>query len=89
MVSGRAPSPGARWSQLWWERPSSTTTAVWSLSGATRLVDAGTAVAWLTVDRDDNNVVWFLTHLVEAIRRVSPEVTTDLAEPGRRVNEHR
>ncbi|EKT83849.1 serine/threonine protein kinase [Rhodococcus opacus M213] len=49
------------------------------------LVDGGTAVAWLTVDRDDNNVVWFLTHLVEAIRRVRPEVVTDL---GQSLEEH-
>ena len=29
-------------------------------------------VAWLSVDHDDNNVVWFLAHLIEAIRRVRP-----------------
>ena len=33
------------------------------------LTEEGVAVAWLTVDNDDNNVVWFLAHLIEAIRR--------------------
>ena len=36
------------------------------------LTEEGVAVAWLTVDHDDNNVVWFLAHLIEAIRRVRP-----------------
>jgi ATP/maltotriose-dependent transcriptional regulator MalT len=35
-------------------------------------------VAWLTVDTDDDNVVWFLAHLVEAIRRVRPELAHEL-----------
>ncbi|MCX4092321.1 serine/threonine-protein kinase [Nocardia sp. alder85J] len=39
---------------------------------------AGTPVAWLTTDPDDDNVVWFLTHLVEAIRRVRPELAREL-----------
>uniref|UniRef100_UPI003D94F979 protein kinase domain-containing protein n=1 Tax=Gordonia sp. B7-2 TaxID=3420932 RepID=UPI003D94F979 len=38
----------------------------------------GVHVAWLTVDDDDNNSSWFTTHLIEAIRRVDPEVTADL-----------
>jgi serine/threonine-protein kinase PknK len=38
----------------------------------------GVAVAWLTVDRDDDNVVWFLSHLVEAVARVRPEAVGDL-----------
>ncbi|MFE3293197.1 protein kinase [Rhodococcus sp. NPDC059234] len=38
----------------------------------------GVAVAWLTVDNDDNNVVWFLAHLVEAIRRVEPALARQL-----------
>ncbi|WP_037182120.1 serine/threonine-protein kinase, partial [Rhodococcus opacus] len=49
------------------------------------LIAAGTAVAWLTVDRDDDNVVWFLSHLVEAIQRVRPEVIRDL---GQALEEH-
>ena len=36
------------------------------------LTGEGVAVAWLTVDHDDNNVVWFLAHLIEAIRAVPP-----------------
>ncbi|MGV9800467.1 protein kinase domain-containing protein [Mycobacterium sp. NPDC003449] len=40
----------------------------------------GVAVAWLTVDHDDNNVVWFLSHLIEAIRAVTPALASDLGE---------
>ncbi|MGV9713129.1 protein kinase domain-containing protein [Gordonia sp. NPDC003424] len=47
---------------------------------AEELQRTGVTVAWLTVDEDDNTVTWFLSHLVEAIRRVQPEVTGDLAE---------
>lgn len=36
------------------------------------LVEDGASVAWLSVDPDDNNVVWFLAHLVEAVRQVRP-----------------
>ena len=43
----------------------------------------GVAVAWLTIDDDDNNVVWFLTHLLESIRRVRPELA-DVPGPGPR-----
>ncbi|MGW5153549.1 protein kinase domain-containing protein [Rhodococcus koreensis] len=42
------------------------------------LAGEGLAVAWLSVDRDDNNVVWFLGHLLEAIRRVRPALAEDL-----------
>ncbi|QSE85746.1 serine/threonine-protein kinase [Rhodococcus koreensis] len=44
------------------------------------LAGEGLAVAWLTVDRDDNNVVWFLGHLLEAIRRVRPALAEDLKQ---------
>ena len=37
-------------------------------------------VAWLTVDDNDNNLVWFLTNLVEAIRRANPAVASDLGD---------
>ncbi|WP_330254278.1 protein kinase [Nocardia sp. NBC_00565] len=40
----------------------------------------GVAVAWLTVDHDDNNVVWFLSHLIEAIRAVRPSLASELGE---------
>ncbi|MCX4095670.1 serine/threonine-protein kinase [Nocardia sp. alder85J] len=46
---------------------------------ARELENSGTTVAWLTVDRDDDNVVWFLAHLVAAIRRVRPDISRELA----------
>jgi serine/threonine-protein kinase PknK len=44
------------------------------------LLTDGIAVAWLTVDRDDDNVVWFLSHLVQAIGRVRAEIVRDLGQ---------
>ena len=44
------------------------------------LTSSGVAVAWLTVDDDDNNVVWFLAHLLEAIRRVHPGLAAPLGQ---------
>ena len=44
------------------------------------LTAEGVAVAWLTVDHDDNNVVWFLAHLVEAIRAATPALAAELGE---------
>ncbi|WP_009473136.1 hypothetical protein [Rhodococcus sp. JVH1] len=38
------------------------------------------SAAWLTIDTDDNNVVWFLGHLIEALRRVRPELSQDLGQ---------
>ncbi|MVU77570.1 protein kinase [Nocardia sp. ET3-3] len=38
----------------------------------------GVRAAWLTVDEDDDNVVWFLSHVVEAIRYVHPGVGAEL-----------
>jgi ATP/maltotriose-dependent transcriptional regulator MalT len=40
----------------------------------------GVAVGWLTIDDDDNNVVWFLAHLLELIRRVRPALATSLSQ---------
>jgi ATP/maltotriose-dependent transcriptional regulator MalT len=40
----------------------------------------GVKVAWLTVDDNDNNLVWFLANLVEAIRRADPAVSRDLGD---------
>ena len=54
----------------------STLAAQW----AKLLTAEGVAVAWLTVDHDDNNVVWFLSHLIEAIRTVTPALATELGE---------
>ena len=42
------------------------------------LVEAGGTVAWLTIDSDDNNVVWFLAHLIEAVRSVRPTLAEGL-----------
>jgi serine/threonine-protein kinase PknK len=44
------------------------------------LVRDGVAVAWLTIDDDDNNVVWFLTHLLESLRRVRPVLAASLGQ---------
>lgn len=44
------------------------------------LAREGVKVAWLTVDDNDNNLVWFLANLVEAIRRANPAVASDLGE---------
>ena len=54
----------------------STLAAQW----AKQLTTEGVAVAWLTVDHDDNNVVWFVSHLIEAIRAVTPALATELGE---------
>lgn len=44
------------------------------------LAGEGTAVAWLSIDPDDDNVVWFLSHLVEAIRQVRPALARELGQ---------
>ena len=44
------------------------------------LTSDGVAVGWLTVDDDDNNVVWFLAHLLESIRRVRPALAASLCQ---------
>ncbi len=44
------------------------------------LSDEGIEVAWLTVDEDDDNLVWFLSHLIEAIRRIRPTLAEDLGQ---------
>jgi len=44
------------------------------------LTSSGVAVAWLTVDDDDNNVVWFLAHVLEAIQRVRPALAASLGQ---------
>lgn len=36
------------------------------------LRDAGASVAWLGLHRDDNAPHWFLSHLLEAVRRALP-----------------
>jgi serine/threonine-protein kinase PknK len=44
------------------------------------LSSEGVAVAWLTIDDDDNNEVWFLAHLLEAVRRVRPALAESLGQ---------
>ncbi|EKT78397.1 serine/threonine-protein kinase [Rhodococcus opacus M213] len=44
------------------------------------LTNSGMPVAWLSVDNDDNNVAWFLAHLLEAIARVRPSLARDLPQ---------
>ncbi|MFE7420127.1 protein kinase [Rhodococcus sp. NPDC057529] len=44
------------------------------------LIAAGTPVAWLSIDTDDNNTVWFLAHLIEAIRMVRPALAHELGQ---------
>lgn len=44
------------------------------------LTAEGIPVAWLTVDRDDNKVLWFLAHLIEAVKQVRPALARDLEE---------
>ena len=52
---------------------------------AEELARDGVKMAWLTVDDNDNNLVWFLANLVEAIRRgANPAVASDLGEVLRR-----
>ncbi|PXX63215.1 serine/threonine-protein kinase PknK [Nocardia tenerifensis] len=52
----------------------STVAAQWR----TDLTERGIPVAWIGVDQDDDNEIWFLAHLVQAIRRVRPDVGTGL-----------
>ncbi|WP_433192738.1 protein kinase domain-containing protein [Nocardia sp. CA-107356] len=40
--------------------------------------DQQVAVAWLNAADDDNNVVWFLSHLIEAIHRLRPKLAPEL-----------
>lgn len=42
------------------------------------LIEQGVGVAWLTIDSEDNNVAWFLAHLIEAVRIVRPALAEDL-----------
>lgn len=52
----------------------STLAAQWSQ----RLGRRGRTVAWMSIDHDDNNPVWFLAHLIEAVRRVRATLGEEL-----------
>ncbi|NMO01620.1 protein kinase [Gordonia sp. TBRC 11910] len=47
---------------------------------AEALMDDGVTVAWLTVDDDDNNQVWFLAHIIQSLTRSDPRLTDGLAD---------
>ena len=49
------------------------------------LTAGGVPVPWLSIDSDDNNAVWFLAHLIEAIRTVRPALAHEL---GQALEEH-
>jgi serine/threonine-protein kinase/serine/threonine-protein kinase PknK len=40
----------------------------------------GIRIAWLAIDRDDDNTAWFLAHLIEAIRRTGPDLADVLQQ---------
>ncbi|MCV7301247.1 protein kinase [Mycobacterium barrassiae] len=46
--------------------------------------------AWLAIDSDDNDAIWFLAHLIEAIRRTMPDLADELQQEldGRLENTH-
>ncbi|RJO78074.1 protein kinase [Nocardia panacis] len=54
----------------------STVAAQWR----TELTARGIAVAWIGVARDDDNEIWFLAHLIQAIRRVRPDIGAGLEQ---------
>jgi serine/threonine-protein kinase PknK len=43
-----------------------------------RLQAEGQAVAWVSIDRDDDNPVWLVAHLIETIQAVRPDLTEEL-----------
>jgi len=54
----------------------STLAAQW----AETLTRQGLKAAWLAIDSDDDNTVWFLAHLIEAIRRTMPDLADTLQQ---------
>ena len=42
------------------------------------LREEGVATAWLTIDNDDNILIWFLTHLIESIAVAQPAFGREL-----------
>ncbi len=44
------------------------------------LTDRGMSVAWIAIDRDDDNEVWLLAHIIAAIHRVRPEIGAGLEQ---------
>ncbi|MFD6353134.1 protein kinase domain-containing protein [Nocardia tengchongensis] len=54
----------------------STVAAQW----CAELTDRGVATAWIGIDRDDDNEVWLLAHIIAAIRKVRPEIGAGLEQ---------
>ncbi|MCX4099164.1 AAA family ATPase [Nocardia sp. alder85J] len=54
----------------------STLAAQW----AAELAAEDIQVAWLSLVPDDNNLTWYLTRLVEAVRRIQPRLAGELAQ---------
>ncbi|MGS2808054.1 protein kinase domain-containing protein [Nocardia sp. MW-W600-9] len=48
------------------------------------LVARDIPVAWLGIDQDDDSEIWFLAHLIQAIRRVRPDVGAGRTRAGAR-----
>lgn len=44
------------------------------------LSSQGRTTVWLSLDRDDNNTIWFLSHLLEAIGRARPGFDDELQQ---------
>lgn len=54
----------------------STLAAQWMES----LSSQGLITVWLSLDRDDNNTIWFLSHLLQAIQRAQPGLEEELQQ---------
>jgi serine/threonine-protein kinase PknK len=54
----------------------STLAAQWMES----LASQGLITVWLSLDRDDNNTIWFLSHLLQAISRARPGLEEELQQ---------
>ncbi|WP_427170023.1 LuxR C-terminal-related transcriptional regulator [Arthrobacter sp. 92] len=44
------------------------------------LASQGLVTVWLSLDRDDNNTIWFLSHLLQAIRKAWPGLEEELQQ---------
>ncbi|QCB95709.1 LuxR family transcriptional regulator [Arthrobacter sp. PAMC25564] len=44
------------------------------------LAAQGLVTVWLSLDRDDNNTIWFLSHLLQAIRKARPGLNEELQQ---------
>lgn len=44
------------------------------------LAEAGFTVAWFSLDRDDNNTIWFMSHLIESLLKAKAELDPQLLQ---------